>query len=157
MHNEVCERVIGITKDHDLITVEGGFEHGITVWVWFNGETSRRRLYASVQNDGPEYCDASEFPYYNHEKEIIEIVQFNGLSRVHSFTGEWVVTKRKYTIDIPNSKLDLVSEITTKKTVVNEVGESYYPHMFYDLNQASEYEDVYCSCILLRLQMVYIQ
>ena len=27
MHNE---RVIGITKDHDLITVEGGFEHGIT-------------------------------------------------------------------------------------------------------------------------------
>ena len=48
---------------------------------------------------------------------------------------KWVVTKRKYTIDIPNSKLDLVSEITTKKTVVNEVGESYYPHMFYDLNQ----------------------
>lgn len=141
MHDE---RVIGITKDHDLITVGGGFEHGIIIYVWYNGETARRALYYSRQNDGPEYCDASEFPYYNHEKEIIEIVQFNGLSRLHSFKGEWVVTKRKYTIDIPNSKLDLVSEITTKKTVVNEVGESYYPHMFYDLNQAADYDDIFC-------------
>lgn len=127
-------RILGITKEHNLVVSKG-----YTIYLYLYKECSQLRLYQVEKSKdwSEEWCNNHEYFIYDHVSETIGIFNFNGLHRYSPATGEWSITFRKYTIDAVNRKLDLVSEITTKKSVVNEVGESYYPHIF--LNKGESY------------------
>lgn len=116
-------RILGITKEHNLVVSKG-----FTIYLFLYKECSQLRLYQVDKSK--DWCDREEFYIYDHITETIGIFNFNSLNGYYPATGEWSITFRKFTIDAINRKLDLVSEITTKKSVVNEVGESYYPHVF---------------------------